>query len=171
MIPEITVSRRGVVASPMRISEGWADVVLDGAAVGVERCRRASPIGDLVFKAPFPEIDEVTDLVHRGQFASCAGSGTVLKLLSGGALSGRFGLAVRAHKPDVTVGIAVFGLRLVLGGLALAVGLGNPCRDLAPGADREGWFGHLRPLTCSIVGNSTVEHAKSRRSGQRRQSM
>jgi hypothetical protein len=83
------VSRRSAAMIALRISlltvagcslprcgfaEGGTDVVLDGASVGVQRGRGASAVRDLFLELRFPQVDELSELVHRGGADGCPGS-------------------------------------------------------------------------------------------------
>jgi hypothetical protein len=101
-------------------------VVVEGSAVGVEGGGGSFAVGDESFEPFLPEVEEVVDLVHRGEFAGLVGSSPILEVLQRGPLGCGFGLAVRRDLAHVTVVVAELGLGLVLDRLAVCVGRGHP---------------------------------------------
>ncbi|TCC48527.1 hypothetical protein E0H73_42730 [Kribbella pittospori] len=85
------------------------------------------------------------DLVHGGELAGSAGPCTLLKLLQQGLLGRCLGVADRGYVADLVVVIAVPGLRPVLDGLALLVGLDDLGGDASPGSDLQGRLRDVMP--------------------------
>ncbi|GAA3597819.1 hypothetical protein GCM10022235_81940 [Kribbella ginsengisoli] len=102
-------------------AEGGADVVLEGAEVGVQRGGGAGAVGDLLLELGDPKVDEVVDLVHRRELAALAGLGAILELLEQGALGGCRGFGVGRHVADLAVMVAEVGLRADADRLTLRV--------------------------------------------------
>lgn len=147
LVVAMTLSMRGVCLSDAEFAEGEADVVLDGASVGVQGCGGASAVGDLFLELRLPEVEEMGQLVHRRGVAGLAGLGAVLKLLEQRLSGCRLGLGVGGHRADMAIVVAEPGLRLVLRRAALVIGSYDPGRDFSPGPDRQRWSRHLKPPT------------------------
>jgi hypothetical protein len=67
-------------------------------------------VADQALEPLLPQIEEVVDLVHRGELAGLVGLGAVLELLQESALGGSLGLAVGRDRTDVAVVVAELGL-------------------------------------------------------------
>jgi hypothetical protein len=162
------MSMRGLVASPTRSSPRAGRMWFLRTRRQVSReVGGAFPVGDQSFESLLPEVEEVVDLVYRGELAGLVGPSPVLELLQESLLGSGLGAVDGGHVPDDTIVIAEFRLRPPLDGLAVVVGLDDPGGDASPGPDRQGWSRHVMPPTGVVVGRSTPWRQPESRTRQR----
>jgi hypothetical protein len=155
----------------VEFADSGANVVVEGAPVGVQRGWRSGAVGDQSFEPSLPEVQEVVDLVHLGEFGGVVGLGAVLEFGEQGGSRGGLGGSGGGDGADFAVVVPESGVCQVFDGLAVLLGLHGPGGDLSPGSDGQRCPRHGLPPTDMSVTCSTLSGCGDRRGRKRRARM